>query len=155
VVRGWRCAWMILCFSCAGDLRDPNRFDFLLNDSGAEAKDAGMPMSKADASVALPSCAADLFKNKCSSAACHGADAPRIDLISTNADSRLIDQPSSSTGMCPGRTLVASDGSASLLLDKLSDQPPCGGKMPAIGMLTVSERTCLTDWVNAVSGGKE
>jgi hypothetical protein len=147
VVRGWYCAWIILCVGCAGDLHNPERFDFLL-DAGPKPK----PSGDAASSSAAPMCATDLFKAKCNSIACHGAGAPQVDLISADVASRLIGQPSSDTGMCSGRTLVSSDGSASLLIDKLADAPPCGQKMPLVGVLTATERSCLTDWVAALGG---
>lgn len=152
MVRGWQCAWMILCLGCAGDLKDPDRFDFLLKkDAGSKTQ---VDASKPGTDVAAPKCLTDLFSAKCNSAACHGAGAAQIDLVSPDVASRVIDKPSGDKGMCKGRTLVASDGSASLLLDKVADNVPCGGKMPAVGSLTSAERMCLSDWVMAV-GGKE
>jgi hypothetical protein len=152
VVRGWYCAWMVLALGCAGDLKDPKRFDFLLDrDSGAKP----MPTpSDAGNSTAAPVCATDLFNAKCNSSACHGAGAKQVDLVSADVAERLIDAPSSDTGMCKGRTLVTSDGTSSLLVDKLADPAACGTKMPLVGSLTAAEKTCLTDWVTAVGGGK-
>jgi hypothetical protein len=150
VVRGWHGAWMIFLLGCAGDLRNPERFDFLVN------RDAGSKPMPGDASPTTdpPVCATDLFKAKCNSSACHGAGSLTVDLVSADVADRVIGQPSSDKGMCKGRTLVTTDGTPSLLTDKLSDPAPCGTKMPLVGSLTAAEKTCLTDWVSAVSGGK-
>jgi hypothetical protein len=149
VVRGWQCAWMILCLGCAGDLRDPKRFDFLIRDAGAKTSDdTGTEPSDAEA-PAVPVCATDLFKAKCALSGCHGADMPQVglDLVSADLASRIVDQPSSDKSVCKGRTYVTTDGTPSLLLDKVSDQPSCGTKMPLGGSLTAAELTCMTDWL--------
>ena len=157
VVRGWQCAWMVLCLGCAGDLRDPERFDFLLDASGTTGttKDASTSMpADAAGTTEAPSCATAIFAAKCASIACHGAGAAQVDLVSPGVAARVIDQPSAENGLCKGRTLVATDGSASLLADKLLDAPPCGAKMPAVGSLTMDEQTCLSGWLDTV-GAKE
>jgi hypothetical protein len=100
-------------------------------------------------------CLSSLFKAKCNTSACHGAGAPQVDLVSSGVEARIVGQSSSDTALCMGRTLVATDGSASLLADKVSDPPPCGSKMPLVGSLTATERMCLTDWVSSVNCGKE
>jgi hypothetical protein len=137
---------MLSCLGCAGDLKDPERFAFVLE------RDAGP-----DACVPPPAtdCLTALFKARCNTSACHGPGAPQVDLVSSGVEARLIGQPSSDTGMCSGRTLVATDGSASLLADKVSNPPPCGSQMPLGGMLTDDEATCLNAWVSSVDCGKD
>jgi hypothetical protein len=139
---------MILCLGCAGDLRDPKRFDFLIRDAGPKASDTGTGPNDAGAQE-VPACATDLFKAKCGLSGCHGATAPQVDLDLVSADlaSRIIDQPSSDNSVCKGRKYVTTDGTPGLLLDKVSDQPSCGTKMPLGGSLTAAELKCMTDWL--------
>jgi hypothetical protein len=143
-----------LCLGCAGDLKDPERFAFVLERDAGDAQDSG---NKADACTppAATDCLTALFKAKCNTSACHGPGAPQVDLVSSGVEARLIGQPSSDTGMCSGMTLVATDGSASLLADKVSKTPPCGSQMPLGGMLTSDEATCLNAWVSSVDCGKD
>jgi hypothetical protein len=147
---------MLLCLGCAGDLRDPKRFDFLIRDAGPKpGNDSGAAQASDAGAGAIPACATDLFKAKCGLSGCHGADQAQVDLVSAGVEGRLIDQPSSEMAACKGRTFVTTDGTPSLLLDKVSSQPPCGTKMPLGGSLTAGELSCMTDWVTAVSGQKD
>jgi hypothetical protein len=154
--RGWICLCWLWCLGCAGDLKDPERFEFVLNRDAGDEPDTGTA-HKGDACVppTVTDCLSALFKAKCNTSACHGPGAPQVDLVSSGVEARVIGQPSSDTGLCMGRTLVASDGSASLLADKVSDTPPCGSKMPLGGSLTDTEHSCLTAWVSSVNCGKE
>jgi hypothetical protein len=138
---------MLSCVGCAGDLKNPERFAFVLNRDAGNA-DACTPPTASD-------CLTALFNARCNTSACHGPGAPQVDLVSSGVEARLIGQPSSDTGMCTGRTLVATDGSASLLADKVSKTPPCGSQMPLGGMLTSAEATCLNAWVSSVDCGKD
>jgi hypothetical protein len=163
---------LLLAVSCAGDLRDPQRFQFLVNrdggdgqDSGASGTagtgvnpDSGTPDSGSGTGCTpppAPSCLTMLFTNKCNSSACHGSGAPQVNLVSSGVESRVIGQMSSSSGLCSGMILVTTDGSPSLLAEKVSSMPPCGSQMPLGGSLSSDELTCLTDWVSSVSCGKD
>lgn len=149
--------------ACAGDLKDPDRFAFLLGDGGALGSadasgmvvpDAGAPDAGGPAPAAVPVCVSNVFSMHCGSAACHGDGAAQVDLVSPDVATRLVDEPSGAGGLCAGRVLVATDGSESLLLAKLSDTPPCGSKMPLVGAaLAAAELKCVTDWVASVEGG--
>lgn len=151
--------------ACAGDLDDPDRFAFLLGDGGplvpadaaatdAGAPDAGSPDAGGPAMTSVPVCVSNVFSMHCGSAACHGDGAVQVDLVSPGVQARLVDQAAGAAGMCAGRVFVASDASESLLLDKLSDAPPCGSKMPLVGAdLASDELKCLTDWVASLAGG--
>ena len=146
--RGLQWLGMLACLSCAGDLKDPGRFGFL-ND----ADDGGLPTgmdSGTQPMTAAPSCAVNLFSKTCGLAGCHSTGAPQVDLVSANVASRLVDKPSSNNLECKGRTLVSTSGD-SLLIDKLSDDPPCGSPMPVGGTLSDKDRTCLTTWVSSLA----
>jgi hypothetical protein len=94
-----------------------------------------------------PACVTDVLASRCAGLECHGPGAPEVDLISPGVAARLVDQPSSSTLLCAGRTYLATDGSPSLLLDKLKATPPCGSPMPLKGNLGSQHVACLVDWV--------
>jgi hypothetical protein len=163
--RGWQVVWLLLAVGCAGELRDPGRFAFLLDDDGGitappadggitPGKDAAPPdAGKPKPIPPLPTCATMLFKERCASAACHGAGAAQIDLLSSGVEMRLVGKPSSesTTAQCKGRTLVATDGTDSLLLEKLNETPPCGLQMPLGSSLTDTETKCISDWVDLLA----
>jgi len=109
----------------------------------------------APGSDAMPfACVDALFKKACIS--CHSGDNnPQLDLDGERVEERLVGQASSQSGSCGGRTLVSTDGSPSLLLQKLSAAPPCGARMPVGPMLTNAEIECVTRWVDSVSSAGE
>jgi hypothetical protein len=158
-----RAAWWLLAAlstACGGSLEDPERFAFLVGDGGASVDAAsgdaavGAPDAAADAGAAsVPACIIDTFATACATAACHGPGAPQVELVSPGVTARVLDQPSSAGGLCAGRVLVASDGSESLLVGKLSDTPPCGSKMPLVGTITAAQSQCVSDWVDSLAGG--
>lgn len=96
---------------------------------------------------APPACVVSVFESRCAGLECHGPGAPEVDLISPGVSARLVDQPSSPSLFCANRTFVATDGSSSLLLDKLRDAPPCGSRMPLKGNLGAQQVECLVQWV--------
>lgn len=99
-----------------------------------------------------PQCVTDLFDEKCGDVGCHAAGESQVDLVSPGVAGRLIDRMSASELECAGRTLVATDGSESLLLDKISENVPCGYPMPLSGeALTDAESMCLVQWVADLS----
>jgi hypothetical protein len=107
-------------------------------------------MAAGAAGTMAPACDAEmLLAQRCGTPGCHAADAPQIDLASPDPASRLIDQ-STTEGVCAGNVLIASDGSESLLLDKLEDSPPCGIKMPLVGTLDDADIECVAEWVDAL-----
>jgi hypothetical protein len=154
---GWRCVWFFACcWSCAGDLEDPNRFDFVVHRDAGVITDAASTMNAADA--ALPDCLSTLFRNTCGTIGCHSANTPQIDLASDGLAARLVDKlaPTNSTSKCQGKTLISSAGSASLIIDKLKNPTPCGSSMPLGTPATPDQVKCVTDWVTSLqkSGGK-
>ncbi|HKP64499.1 MAG TPA: hypothetical protein VJV78_47505 [Polyangiales bacterium] len=141
---------------CAGDLRDPDRFGFLLDrgdggmgsaKDGGSDKDSGTPVEL----TPPPACVTKIFQNTCKNVTCHGAGASQVDLVSAGVEKRLVGKMSTSNGLCKNRVLVSASGGESLLIDKVTKtQPPCGSAMPIGSMLTDTEQTCLTDWVDSL-----
>jgi hypothetical protein len=127
----------MLVSACAAKLDRPERFAAVVLKYGSDA---------GSGNAAPPACALQIFKATCGLAGCHAKGSPQIDLASDGVAGRLIEQRSRSV-TCMDRVYIATDGTASLLLNKLTDSPPCGAKMPLGGMISVSDKQCLTDWV--------
>jgi hypothetical protein len=142
-----------LASSCAGDLKSPNRFSKLLgaSDAGPQQHDAAISGQNDSGVKAAPACVAQAFRNSCGASDCHSKGTQQVDLVSEGVAERLIDKPSRNV-ICKGRTLAASDGSASLLVQKLADEPPCGVQMPIGGTIGAEDEKCLFDWVISVGG---
>lgn len=128
-----------LC-ACAGDLEHPENFAFL------RAGDSAVPSGGAP-----PACVTDYFENTCGGA-CHGKESALLDLTSPGVETRLIGQPSSADSVCGGRTLVATDGSQSLLLQKLTTAP-CGSQMPFGGTADPAAVDCIRNWITSLNMG--
>jgi hypothetical protein len=129
------------CWGCAGDLENPERFGFLLDN------DAEIPPP--------PECMTSLFQARCNTTACHGAGSPQVDLVSPGLADRLVGKASTST-LCRPRVYVPMEGEESLLLEKLDAVPECGIRMPIGPPLEAADLSCVSGWVKAVadaSGG--
>jgi hypothetical protein len=146
--------FILVCLSgCAGDLRDPERFGFVVRPDGGggsgSTKDAAV-----EADDAPKQCVLDIFKMKCAQSGCHVTNSTPLDLQSDGVADRLIDQGSNANGVCKGKTLLSTKkGEDSLFAQKLTDKQPCGSKMPLVGTLTPTEQMCLMDWIDSVTGG--
>jgi hypothetical protein len=154
---------ILVCFAiavstlgaCAGKLEKPQRFAAAVQKylGGGSSDAASVAPSGTDAgTVETPACVLGILRDTCGLAGCHAKGSPQVDLASDGVVDRLIDQESGSA-LCKGRTYVATDGTSSLLLDKLTASPPCGVKMPVGGSLSAANMRCLTDWVSSLNGG--
>jgi hypothetical protein len=153
-------------YACAGKLDKPERFASIVKKLTADAGKAGAGgkssgsgggaagMSSDAGKAAPPACVLQVFKMTCGLAACHAKGTPQVDLASAGVADRLIDQKSASVA-CKDRVLVSSSGMSSLLVDKLTDPPPCGAKMPLTGTLSATDMKCLTSWVQSVGGSPQ
>jgi hypothetical protein len=146
---------------CGGKLEDPQRFGDLVKraaDAGSDTtgdKDAAVKPS-GDAGPSMPAeppaCVTMLFAKTCgATVGCHDKTSTYVDLVSTGVASRLVDKDSKSA-LCTGKTYIATDGTASLLLQKVSATPMCGSRMPLGGTLTAAQTKCLSDWVVSLGG---
>ena len=119
----------VLAAGCAGELEDPERF-----------------------TDCPPGFVEQMFANRCGGE-CHASEEPEagLDLVSAGVPERLING-ASQTPMCDGRMLIApeaADSSEHLLIDKLSEAPSCGSRMPLVGEpLTGEEIECVRRWVD-------
>jgi hypothetical protein len=114
---------------CAGELENPERF--------------------ADCQ---PGMVEAMFQDRCAGL-CHAGDRPEadLDLTAPGVAERLIGVPSQ-TSFCDGRVLVDPDAVEPfehLLLDKLSETPTCGTRMPfGASSLTELDRECVRRWID-------
>lgn len=152
--RGWQVVLVLMSVGCAGELRDPDRFAFLFDDDNVDAGPTGDAATGGTDAAPMPpsneppACVTALFKKSCALTGCHAANAQQVDLASAGVSSRLVGK-ASTTMTCRSRVFIATDGSDSLLMQKLEDDPPCGAKMPIGPALSAAETTCLTDWVES------
>lgn len=101
-----------------------------------------------------PTCVTRVFEQRCGDAACHGAGSSKLDLISDGVRERLIDRASLPDLPCMGGVYIATDGSPSLLLDKLQATPSCGARMPPTVVLRKREIACVEKWVYSLGASK-
>lgn len=135
--------------ACAGDLEDKGRFDAVLGGSGAAG--GGGAGSGGGINDDVPACVTVIIASSCGAVGCHAAGMDQVDLVSDGMTDRLVDH-ASTTDLCKDQVFIATDGEPSLMLTKLEATPPCGSRMPLVGTLTDTQRTCLTDWVVSLGG---
>lgn len=124
---------LALVAGCAGELENPERF--------AEC---------------APGFVEQLFMEKCAGD-CHAGVDPEagLDLVAPGMAQRLMGRASAQEA-CEGLVIVDPAGGDSLIVDKLSDSPPCGARMPfGQSKLSAAELECVRRWVDEVvaSGG--
>jgi len=92
--------------------------------------------------------ATTLFARKC--AGCHsGSNAPKgLDLVAAGVADRIAQKTSS----CLNKKIVVPGNPAtSFLLEKVSDNPSCGVRMPKEKPeLTADEKNCIADWIQSL-----
>jgi hypothetical protein len=90
-----------------------------------------------------------LFVQSCGGGACHSAEQPASGLDSSPGvgDRTVMVQGIS----CGGVMADPSDPIASLLYDKLQEEPGCGATMPMFDdPFTDAEKTCVRDWISGL-----
>ena len=94
-----------------------------------------------------------LFQQKCAGI-CHTGEMPEADLDLTSAGvaDRLLMQVSTSDA-CNGIPILDPNGTSQLFMNKLSDSPTCGARMPFGGAaLGVRDIECVRRWVENLTG---
>lgn len=122
---------------------------------GSTSGAAGAGMSSAGAagagSQSGPPCDGfAVLEASCSSGGCHGAGSNLGNFAESESIARtFIGQEGA---VCAGRGSIidTDDPSASVLLLKLSDDPPCGQPMPLGGTLDEADVACLEDWIGSL-----
>lgn len=126
---------------CPGTLENPERFKTKGAGGGGDGSCPDIPA---------------LFAERCAGSGCHGATMPQLglDLASPGVGARVAGQPAVG---CTGLLADPANPEQSILYRKLTDAPPCGGRMPSIGEpLTPDEMECVREWIaslGAASGG--
>lgn len=143
--------------ACAGDLKQPERFEVSQGAASAAPEDAGSkdtkdddkePSGGSDAGASACGSTTALLKAKCGTAGCHGAvgGAAGLDLATDGLAARLKDLPSSAA--CEGYAQIDSkDPGQSLIYLKVTDTPPCAPRMPIGTPLSDTEQACLLEWL--------
>ena len=160
-MRGGGAALVIIAsLGCAGSL-DPKEFPATGSSGGAGGGSAAICPGDLDgATIVMTSCAA---------VACHdAADAnlsgAGLDLtIDPTITSRLVGATSpgdtDAGSLCGGNDTpylnASSNPATGLLIDKLTSDPPCGGRMPLGGALTSQQQTCLIAWATTLTAAKQ
>lgn len=126
--------------ACAGDLRDPERFE----DGGGAGEGASAACGDVEQAV---------LATKCATSGCHDAASKsgKLDLSGAGVHARLVGQPA--TG---GGTLVdPGNPDKSVLYEKLLPMPPYGSRMPLGSALDDATIACVRAWVasGAVDAG--
>lgn len=143
-------AWLLS--GCAGELDNPEDFEFLLDSGSAVGPDDDAGDVDGGGGD-VPSCVTDAFQT-CGLVGCHNSTAPQVDLVSPGLAARLVDQPSLAGGLCEGRVFIPTDGTESLLLKKLSTSSDCGSPMP-LGRAPgtpYADYDCIEAWVISLGG---
>lgn len=97
-----------------------------------------------------PTCFQMLMDTSCGVIGCHPSGAS-LDLVSAGLGERLLGVEALTAGLCGGEVYVSTDGSSSLLRDKLEAAPSCGSPMPlAGGMLSAEEITCVEAYITSL-----
>jgi hypothetical protein len=151
---------MVVCLgaglACPGNLSPEftNQTTGVAGSTGAAGMGAG-------GSGSFPSCSIEpltLIKNKCGLAGCHVANntnAGGLDLNSDGVASRLVGVQTTgdNASECGGMTylIAGSSPAMGLFIDKLTDPPPCGVKMPNLGSWNDTNTQCLTQWATSVT----
>jgi hypothetical protein len=115
---------------CPGHLDDPDRFR---GDGGVTGECPDVPTA--------------VFQAHCSAAGCHGPTAPAagLDLASPGVAERVVGHAASE---CAGYVLADPENAeASLLVEKLGPEPPCGSRMPLGATLDDATIACVKAWI--------
>lgn len=100
-----------------------------------------------------PGVRARVFAPRCGDSDCHDADRPRagLDLVSPGVAGRLAGVRSVHDPCADRQLVVPGVARASFLLDKvLGTQGECGDPMPLEAPLSLEERRCLVEWIDAM-----
>jgi hypothetical protein len=137
-------AVLLALWACAGSLDQPERFAYL----GAPP-DAGTTVPPDDDGGCDP--VADIFPPSCTTSACHSAQSQQgnLDLESPGLPQRLVNKAAHGG---PGLLIDPKDPAQSVLLLKVTDNPPFQFQMPlGLDPLSKDEFACLQAWVDAAA----
>jgi hypothetical protein len=95
-----------------------------------------------------------VFLPSCVSGNCHDATVQGggLDLESPGVEARLLEQPAKT---CEATLVVPGNPEQSFLYQKVQFAPPCGARMPIVGVLDDDAMSCLQSWIASLPGGCE
>lgn len=93
-----------------------------------------------------------ILATNCGSSGCHGEGSNLGTFAASEADARdYIGAPGSVSCIGQGLVIDTDDPAASLMMMKLSDDPPCGQPMPGNGqLLAQADIDCIEDWISGL-----
>jgi hypothetical protein len=123
--------------------------------SGASGA-AGAGMSSDGAAGAGPATGAPacdgfaVLEANCSSGGCHGAGSNLGNFAESESIARTFIGREGGVCVGQGSIIDTDDPPASVMLLKVSDDPPCGQPMPLGGTLDEADVACLEDWIGSL-----
>jgi hypothetical protein len=124
--------------------------------SGSANAGAGGPANAAGGTAgtgaSIPCDGFAVVAANCGTSGCHGQGSNLEAFATSEAAARTyIGSPGTLACSGQGDVIDADDPPASLMLTKLSDDPPCGQPMPLSGSpLTAAEIQCIEEWLGAL-----
>ena len=134
-------ACSLALWGCAGSLEHPERF---LVDAGVDAGSGGPSDGGCDPVT-------QIFPPSCTTSACHSAQSQQgnLDLESPGLPKRLVDKQAHGG---PGLLIDSKNPAQSVMLLKLTDNPPFQFQMPlGAPPLSPDELACLQGWVQTAA----
>jgi hypothetical protein len=123
---------------------------------GSASGAAGAGMSSAGAAGAGPSDTGTpcdgfaVLEANCSSGGCHGAGSNLGNFAESESIARTFIGQEGAICAGEGSIIDTDDPSASVILLKVSDDPPCGQPMPIGGSLDEEDVACLEEWIGSL-----
>jgi hypothetical protein len=120
---------------------------------GAPAGGASAGGTSAGAGGTEPACDGfAILATNCGSSGCHGDGSNLENFAASEADARaFVGSPGTLACVGQGDVIDTDDPAASLMITKLSDDPPCGQRMPVTGgALSESDIDCLEAWIGSL-----
>ena len=127
--------------ACPGTLADKEAYEAALDGGRGPNGDASADAGPCGDVVAR------IFVPNCGGTACHGANAPQqeLDLVSPGLASRVAGVAGKG---CSAPLADPADPEGSLIYQKLTPTPPCGGQMPlARPPLSRTDVACVLGWI--------
>jgi hypothetical protein len=121
----------------------------------AAAAEGGAGATAAPSAAAGASSSCDGFAilaASCGTSGCHGKGSNLEEFATSEEEARAyIDRPGTLACLGQGDVIDPDAPAASLMLKKLTDDPPCGQRMPLTGNpLSNTEIQCITDWIGGL-----
>jgi hypothetical protein len=93
-----------------------------------------------------------ILESSCGQSSCHGAGSGQSGFAESEDVARTFVGQSGSTDACAteGPLFDPANPTDSVVIQKLTDDPPCGSKMPFGPALSEEDVSCLEEWIGAL-----